>query len=62
VPAEPSAFDRLEQEGRAAFPAQPQVGAERGDEIGGDVGRGGYLEILRSNGWTRKKTFRWKVW
>jgi hypothetical protein len=47
VSPEPSAFDRLEQEGCTAFPAQPQVGAERGDEIGGDVGCDGYLEILR---------------
>ena len=47
VSSEPSAFDRLEQEGCTAFPAQSQVGAERGDEIGGDVGCDGYLEILR---------------
>jgi hypothetical protein len=47
VPPEPSAFDRLEQEPRAAFETQPQVGAERGDEVGGDVGCDGYLEILR---------------
>jgi hypothetical protein len=47
VSPEPSGFDRLEQEGCTAFPAQPQVGAERGDEIGGDVGCDGYLEILR---------------
>jgi hypothetical protein len=45
--SEAAAFDRLEQEGCTAFPAQPQVGAERGDEIGGDVGCDGYLEILR---------------
>jgi hypothetical protein len=47
VSPEPPAFDRLEQERRAAFLTQPQVGAERGDEIGGDVGCDGYLEILR---------------
>jgi len=34
---EASPFDRFEQEGRAAAAAQPQVGAERCDEIGGDV-------------------------
>jgi hypothetical protein len=47
VSSEAAAFDRLEQEGRAAFAAEPQVGAERCDEIGGDVGCDGYLEILR---------------
>jgi hypothetical protein len=38
VSPEPAAFDRLEQKGRAAFAAQPQVGTERCYEIGGDVG------------------------
>jgi hypothetical protein len=37
MPPEASAFDGFEQEGRAAATAQPQVGAERCDEIGGDV-------------------------
>jgi hypothetical protein len=61
MPAEPPSLDRLEQEGRAAFAAQPQVGAERGDEICGDVGCDSYLEFPL-NEWARKKTFRWKVW
>jgi hypothetical protein len=61
MPAEPPSLDRLEQEGRAAFAAQPQVGAERGDEICGDVGCDSYLESPL-NEWARKKTFRWKVW
>jgi hypothetical protein len=60
VSPEPSAFDRLEQEGRAAFPAEPQVGAERCDEIGGDVGCDGYPNSPL-NGRVRKKTFPWKV-
>jgi hypothetical protein len=38
VASEPPALDRFEQEGRAAFTAQPQVGGERRDEIGCDVG------------------------
>src|SRR5207247_11249716 len=45
VSPEPSAFYRLEQEGHASFAAQPQVGAEGGDEVGGDVGCDGYLEF-----------------
>src|ERR1700730_7048231 len=45
MPPEPPTLDGLEQEGRAAFAAQPQVGAERCDEIGGDVGCDGYLEV-----------------
>ena len=49
VSPEPAAFDRLEQEGCAAFAAQPQVSTERCDEIGGDVGWYGYS---RMSGWT----------
>jgi hypothetical protein len=60
VSSEPAAFDRLEQKGCAAFATQPQVGTERCDEIGGDVGLYGWLQM--SAGLVRKKTFRWKVW
>jgi hypothetical protein len=60
VSPEPAAFDRLEQKGRAAFSAQAEVGAERCDEIGGDVGWDAGSRV--SDGLARKKTFRWKVW
>src|SRR6266550_195267 len=44
VAAETSAFDGLEQESGAALAAKPQVGAERCDEVGCDVGCDGHDE------------------
>src|SRR6266508_1544034 len=40
VAAEPAALDRLQQEARAPGAAQAQVRAERGDQVGCDLGRG----------------------
>jgi hypothetical protein len=44
MPTETSPFDGFEQERCAAAAAQPQVGAERCDEIGGDVWCKGHLD------------------
>jgi hypothetical protein len=57
VAAEAPALDGLQQEGGAARAAEPQVGAERCDEVGCDVGCDGHDESS-GNVTGCKKTFR----
>ena len=47
VPSEAALLDRLEQEAGARARAQPQVGPERGDQIGVDVGACGHGSTKR---------------